>query len=426
MRQYLALLSLALMFAALPAESQGMRVVIDENSVSIISPLLGVNIRLNQGGGITTWKAVEEGRERDMTELAYPLPTLAIYAYTKNVTGRYTFVLGDRSHTVSLPTLTYQRWRAELIANASELISVVLTPSPEAASDIEPLQVSVTVRARLWSPALEYTITFVNPSAEAVTLKGPFRGPQIYLIVYTSDPSKWVGTIVDTGTDKFRGQRLNGTEGVRVLVNADSIAMASYADPKNTASLNQLVGIQPLEPRTLFVNFSRGLRLGNVTVRNAVALTFATQEVTLLPQQSFTISFRVAYLPYNPVMFSMAGLDSSAIIAHQGYLNNLTTLAFRDPIASFVELRSQVNNLSKEVEKLSARTKELEGLKSYWENEIKIRDNDLKSLKGTLEERNLVTIGLLALGFVLGLAGGFVAARAREGVAREVPRRRKG
>lgn len=414
---------MALVITALPAESLSMRLFVDADNVSIISPLISVNLKQSMGGGITAWKTVEGGRDRDMTELAYPLPSLVLYAYTSNVTGRYTFTLGDRSHTVALPTITYLPWRAEVVANTSELIVVTMSPSPEAARDIRPLEVSVTVRARLWSPTLEYTITFVNPSAEAVNLKGPFRGPQIYLIVYTSDPSKWFGVVTDTGTDKFRGQRLNGTEGVRLLVNAESVAMASYADPKNSASLNQLVGIQPLEPRTLLVSFSRGLRLGNVTVSNAAVLTVALQEVTLSPQQSLTFSFRVAYLPYNPVLFSMAGLDSSAVIANRGYLNNLTVLALRDPIESFAELRGQVNNLSREVERLSARARELEGLKSYWDNEIKIKDNEIRNLRERLEGRNLVTIGLAALGLVLGLVGGLVAARARE--TREVPKKRR-
>ncbi|MCX8195587.1 MAG: TMF family protein [Acidilobaceae archaeon] len=422
----LALLSLALLLSALPAEALALRLAVDPDNVSITGPLVSVNLRLSTGGGVTTWRTVDEGRERDMTELAYPLPSLVISAFTRNVTGRYSFVLDNRAFTAALPTVTYLPWRAEVAVNSSELIVINMSPSEEAQRDISPLRLTVTVKARLWSPALEYYVTFENPSSESVTLRGPYRGPLVYLIVYTSEPAKWAGIVVDTGTDRLRAQVFNGTAGMRFTVEADAIALALFEDPKNPKSLRQVVGIEPLRPKSLFVNFSRGLRLGDATIGNAVAMLISTQEVTLAPEESFTMAFRVSYLPYNPVILSMAGLDAAAIVASRGHLTNITTLAYRDPLKSMAELRAEVEGLSREVDKLKARIGELEGLKSYLENEMKIKDKEIADLRSSLAGKNTISLGLLVLGLVLGLVGGLVAARGREAVTREVPKKKRG
>jgi hypothetical protein len=76
-------------------------------------------------------------------------------------------------------------------------------------------------------------------------------------------------------------------------------------------------------------------------------------------------------------------------------------------------LQDRIRELEGNVSKLKSRVGELEGLKSFWENEISIRDSQIKRLQAQVSRQNLISLGLLTLGLVLGFTGGLLASRVR-------------
>lgn len=373
-----------------------------DDALEVSNPYYTIKIDAAKGGGISSWK-LYDGKEL----VGGPIPSLAINAYTGDaIKGRIRLV----DSTAPLSTLAYMPWSSTIVANTSELVAIYLKPSEEALEDVKPLEVSVIMRFLTWAPWVEYSLTFTNPTGSEVKLKGPAGGPEFYLIVYSDEVEKWSGAVVDVGTRTLGGAKLASGE-ERVAISLLSAALIYESNNK----ISYVAGLSQLSQETVIVGFTRG-KVGNATVPNAATLSIKMlDEYVIKPEQSLEISFRVSYLPYNPVLLLSSGLEGPAIVANQTLLLDFLRLGERNPLETIAEYTRTIQSLRGEVANLTKRIGELEGLKSYWDNEMRILRDEISSLRESLSTRNVLTIGLVLLGAILGFAGGLVAQRRREG-----------
>jgi len=129
-----------------------------------------------------------------------------------------------------------------------------------------------------------------------------------------------------------------------------------------------------------------------------------------------------------PTLIIQSGLEPAAIVVDSGVLSHIISLSnLEDHIRNITKpLQDRIKELDGEILKLKAKIGEFEGLKSFWENEISIRENQIKSLKTQISRQNFITLGLLVLGLMLGFVGGLLAGKIRkeEIVVRRRERRR--
>lgn len=383
-----------------------------DGALEIRGPYYTVKLDPNKGGGISSWR-VADGKEL----LGGPIPSLALNAYTGNFTkGRLT--LGATEFPIS--TLAYMPWRATVVANTSELITISLEPSDGALEDVKPLRVSAIMRFLTWAPWIEYSITFTNPTGSNVVLRGPSGGPELYLIVYTNETERWSGVVVDAGGKALGGARLaSGEERLAIALSSASLIYES------NKKIGYVAGLSRPSPETVIVGFYRG-KVGNATVPNAVTIAIRLLDAYIIrPEQSLTISLRVSYVPYNPVLLLASGLEGAAVVANQTAYLDLLTLGQRNPLEALAEASRTIESLRTQVNNLTRKVAELEGLRSYWENEMKILRDEISGLRSSLSSRNVLTIGLAALAAILGFAGGLIAKRGREIVEVEERARRR-
>ncbi|MEM0366160.1 MAG: hypothetical protein QXJ70_03775 [Acidilobaceae archaeon] len=411
----------------------GLKLRVEMNKVTVLSPFYHITFDLNRGFGVVGWVIRNDrGEFIDLIGGGYPLPSLVLNAYTRdNLTGRYTFILGNRTYTIPLSTLVYNEWDFEIYSNTSELITLIFTPSSRAQVDIDPLTITVTAKFRLWSPSVEFTFEIYNPSNKTIAVRGPRGGPELYLIAYSGDHDKWHGVIADTGLPFFGGTLLS--EGsVNIAISLDSASLVYIDSINNKSIVRYIAGLRVLEPQSFYVQFSRGLTFGDAFIANAMALNLTLPETLLIqPGGSKTIRFLVSYIPYNPSLVISSGLESSLLVAYREYpaiLFNLTTIDTNELIKNLSRI---IQTLKDNLTRLDTRVRELEGLKSYWDTEIKIRDSTIKELQSRLGRQNLISISLMGIGLILGVIGGFIIFKVRsesvrvKGEEKIVKKRRK-
>jgi hypothetical protein len=175
------------------------------------------------------------------------------------------------------------------------------------------------------------------------------------------------------------------------------------------------VGVKPVQPLSYLALYQVGVRAEGVRLNTPVVLRLIADPVTLKPGDSFEFRFNVAYVYREPVVLAQSGLEPAAIVVDSNVLSNLIGFYnFEGYVRNLTKpLQDRIGELQGNISRLESRVRELEGLKSFWENEISIRDGEIKSLRSQLSRQNLISLGLLALGLVLGFSGGFVASRFR-------------
>ncbi len=384
-----------------------------------------VKLDFNRGVSISSWMVVlPNGSKVELLRIGAVLPSILVNAYVNKSTGYYEFVYGGQTGRIPLSTLAFKPWNFRIISNTTDLLTVRATPSDEALIDVRPLIVDAIIKARIWSPSLEYTITFYNPSNETITLTGPNGGPEIMLVVDDSSPDHWILSLADTGLEYLGGTAdVKPGEPVRTI-NLEAVALVRLANVSDKTSFLYLAGFKPLQPLSYTLLYHVGVKAGNVSLETPVILRLILEPVTLKPGDSFNIRFNVAYVYREPATIVQAGLEPAAIVVDSGLLGQVIGLSnFEGYVRNVTKpLLDKIRELEGNISKLESRVRELEGLKSFWENEISIRDSQVRSLRAQLSRQNLVALGLLALGVVLGFSGGLLVSRIRR---EEVPVRKK-
>ncbi|MDM7275621.1 MAG: hypothetical protein P3X22_005845 [Thermoprotei archaeon] len=225
-----------------------------------------------RGASIVNWTINTPGGPVNLIGSGDFLPSVLLNAYTKNLTGVYEFTYKGRRLSVPLSTLAYKPWNYTIVANTTELLTVKLTPSPEALKDVEPLQVFVTVKFKVWSPSIEYEILLINFSNETVTLRGPFGGPEVHLVVDDGSPGHWLMSMADSGLSYLGGKASGETETPLRASALEAAVLLRLESPGNTSLINYMAGFKPLEPLSYTLVFYRGFEVGNTTVETPVVL----------------------------------------------------------------------------------------------------------------------------------------------------------
>jgi len=374
-----------------------------------------VKLDFNRGISISSWSVIlPNGSRVELLRIGSVLPSILLNAYVSR-TGYYEFTYEGLTARIPLSTLAFKPWSYRVVANTTDLLSIEATPSNEALVDVSPLTVRAVIKARIWSPSIEYTITFHNPSNETVTLKGPHGGPEVVLVVDDGSPGNWILSLADTGLGYLGGTAdVEPGDPVRAF-SLEAVALVRLADVGDRASILYLAGFKPLQPLSYTVVYHVGVNAGNASIDTPVLLKLIAEPVTLRPGESFELRFNVAYVYGEPAVLAQAGLEPAAIVVNSGVLSQIIGLSnVEDYLRNLTRpLQDRIRGLEESISKLKSRVGELEGLKSFWENEISIRDSQIKRLQAQVSRQNMISLGLLALGLVLGFTGGLLVSRVR-------------
>ncbi|MFN4046428.1 MAG: hypothetical protein ACK4H7_03725, partial [Acidilobaceae archaeon] len=263
----------------------------------------------------------------------------------------------------------------------------------------------------VWSPSIEYEVLIINPSNETVTLRGPFGGPEVLLVVDDGSPGHWLMSMADSGLSYFGGKASNETETPLRASALEAAALLRLKSPGNTSVVNYMAGFKPLEPLSYTLVFYRGFEVDNTTVETPVVMRAIADPAVLGKGDSRILRFTVSYLPGNARIAALAGLESALIVANPSFL--LDVLGLIDLEGKIRRLEDAIKNLTATINNLNSKIRELEGRDAYWQNELSIRDTRIRSLESSLKRQSIISIGLLALGVIIGVTGGFIASKLR-------------
>lgn len=386
------------------------------NLVTVSNYYYTVRLDFSKGLTVQSWVVIlPNGSRVELLRDGHLIPSIILNAYVDKPTGRYEFEFNGSKVSIPLSTLASKPWSYRVTANTTELLVIEARPSEEALVDVKPLHVEATLKFRIWSPSVEYTIVFSNPSNETITLTGPYGGPEVLVVVNDGAPGNWILALADTGLGY-----LGGTSDVKPgepikTVSLEAAALVRLANVTAKTSMLYLAGFKPLQPLSYTVLYQVGVRADNVTIPDPVVMRLIMQPVTLKPGEVFQLRFTVAYIYREPAVIAQSGLEPAAIIVDSGVLSQLIGLANVEELIRNVTkpLNDRIKELEGNISKLESRIRELEGLKSFWDNEISIRDREIGRLKSQISRANIIALGLLALGLVLGFGGGLLASRVR-------------
>jgi len=375
-----------------------------------------VKLDFKRGVSVASWVVVlPNGSSVELLRLGSIIPSILFNAFTNRSSGYYEFTYNGTPARIPLSTLAFKPWSFEVVSNTTDLLVIQAKPGDEASVDVKPLNVTAIIKARIWSPSLEYIVRFENPSNESVTLRGPDGGPEIIIVVDDGSPDSWILSLADTGLGYLGGTAdVKPGEPIRAF-SLDAVALVRLENVTDKTSALYFVGVKPVQPLSYLALYQVGVRAEGVRLDTPVVLRLIADPVTLKPGDSFEFRFNVAYVYREPVVLAQSGLEPAAIVVDSNVLSNLIGFYnFEGYVRNLTKpLQDRIGELQGNISRLESRVRELEGLKSFWENEISIRDGEIKSLRSQLSRQNLISLGLLALGLVLGFSGGFVASRFR-------------
>jgi len=384
-----------------------------------------VKLDFNKGVSVSSWVVVlPNGSKVELLRLGSIIPSILLNAFVNRSSGYYEFTYNGSTARIPLSTLAFKPWSFEVVSNTTDLLSIRAKPGDEALVDVKPLVVTAVIKARIWSPSLEYTITFINPSNETITLRGPDGGPEIVVVVDDGVPGNWILSLADTGLGYLGGTaEVKPGEPVRSF-NLEAVTLVRLANATDKASAIYFAGLKPIQPLSYTILYQVGVKAGDLSLDTPVILRLIADPITLKPNDVFELKFNIAYVYREPMVLAQSGLEPAAIVVDSNVLGRIIGLYnFEDYIRNATKpLQDRMRELEGNISKLESRVRELEGLKSFWENEISIKESQVNSLRSQISRQNLVSLGLLALGLVLGFSGGFLATRFRR---EELPVRRK-
>ncbi|MDM7275396.1 MAG: hypothetical protein P3X22_004660, partial [Thermoprotei archaeon] len=291
---------------------------------------------------------------------------------------------------------------------------------------VSPFDVSAPDFTLAWSLSTDSDNLHKPFSTEPLTLRGPFGGPEVHLVVDDGSPGHWLMSLADSGLSYLGGKASGETETPLRASALEAAVLLRLESPGNTSLLNYMAGFKPLEPLSYTLVFYRGFEVGNTTVETPVVLRAIADPAVLGGGDSRILRFAISYLPGNARIAALAGLEPALIVANPGLL--LDILGLLDLEGKIRSLEDVIKNLTTTINNLNSKIRELEGRDAYWQNELSIRDSQIKRLDSALKRQSLISIGLLALGVILGAAGGFIASKLRMEAAvarKERPVRKK-
>jgi hypothetical protein len=425
----LAVLVLAILVIAWPlasleslaAEEAWYSIDLEKGIMAVTTDYFNLTYNLSRGAAITSTTLFYGGEAANPLEAAKYLPSLFLFVYSNtsaNAPGRSTvqFTYNNETYTASYPGLLASRpWAASVVYSDNETLVVRLEPGQEASTDIEPVKLYVYVRFYRHLPIVEYTITFTNPSNEAVrlysiSLAGSEWGPIIELVGGDGSPQDWNLTVLYTlGTGGVKLDTSNETDYVVDVGQASSVEGVALV--KASPEPRYLVALEPYTKPAL-VQLLKGYA---GVVDEAVRARLVYPTVVLPPGGNYTIHLRLAFAWWDPGSMSLAGLASlyykiagpgplKSVYEHDWVVDNLTR-QISDLQRQLNDTKAQLEDARKKAKEASRRAGELEGLLSKCRADYNYTATRLNAMKAEVKKTGMYAVTSLIIGVVLGLAG---------------------
>ena len=402
-------------------DDQWYTINLDQGFITVSTDYFNLTLNLSKGATITSATLFYGGESANPLEAAKYLPSLFLFVFSNtsaNAPGRSTveFTYENETYTASYPGLLATRpWEASVLYSDNETLVVLLKPGPEASTDIEPVELYVYVRFYRHLPVIEYAISFVNPSSEAVrlysiSLAGSEWGPLVELVAGDKSPQDWNLTILYTlraGGVEF--ETTNETDYVVDVINASSIEGVALV--KAMPEPRYLVALEPYTKPAL-VQLLKGYA---GVVNEAVRARLIYPSITLPPGGNYTINFRLALAWWDPGSLSLAGLAGlyykiagpeplKSVFEHNLVVNNLTR-QISDLQKQLNDTKTQLEEARKKAKEASKKAGELEGLLSKCQADYNYTKTRLDAMKAEVKKTGMYAVTSLVIGVVLGLAG---------------------